>query len=107
MSGFLPGEWGAYGDSGMNIARGESGGVPDDFWRRRMAASLMGGQNNQGAFGGLANAGAALGGAMALKSMQPDPLAGQKARMDAAGTPMGSGGMLGPLNRLFSLGGGA
>ena len=104
MSGFLPGEWGAYGNSGMNIARGESGGVPDDFWRRRMAASLMGGQNNQGAFGGLANAGAALGGAWALKNMQPDPLAGQKARMDAAGTPMASNGL---LARLFSLGSGA
>lgn len=72
--------------------------------RRRMAGALMGNQNNHGMFGGLANAGSAIGGAMALKAMQPDPMAGQKARMAAAGTPMGSDGL---LSKLFSLGGGA
>lgn len=76
---------------------------PQEIWKQRMAASLMGNQDNHGMFGGLANAGSAIGGAMALKAMQPDPMAGQKARMAAAGTPMGSDGL---LSKLFSLGGG-
>lgn len=73
-----------------------------DYAKQRMATALMSNQNSQGAFGGLANAGAALGGAYALKNMQPDPMAGQKARMAAAGTPMASDGF---LAKLFSLGG--
>jgi hypothetical protein len=75
-----------------------------DWAKQRMAQALMTPQNNQGAYGGLANLGSSLGGAYAMKSMMPDPMAGQKARMAAAGTPMGSNGF---LSNLFSLGGAA
>lgn len=92
---------------GNNIYNGESGGVPDDFWKQRMAATLMGNQGGQGALGGLANAGASLAGAYAMKRLQDPTDQGQqfmRQRMAAAGTPMSDSGWLG---RLFSLGSGA
>lgn len=101
--GIMPGEW----DHGqLGIYRGESGGMPDEFWKQKMAAALMNNQGAQGANAGLANAGNALAGAYAMKRMQDPTDQGQafmKQRMAAAGTPMGNTGWLG---KLFSLGGG-
>lgn len=77
-----------------------------DYAKQRMAASLMAPQN-QGAFGGLANAGSTLAGAYAMKQLQDPANQGQqfmRQRMAAAGTPMDNNSWLG---QLFSLGGGA
>lgn len=64
----MPGEWN----------NGQLGNInPDDVGRLRMAAILMGNQNNQGLGGGLANAGSALAGAWAMKHLQhPAGMAG-------------------------------
>ncbi len=78
-----------------------------DYAKQQMARTLMGTQNNQGAMGGLANAGQALAGAYAMKRLQDPTDQGQqfmRQRMAAAGTPMAENSWLG---KLFSLGGGA
>jgi hypothetical protein len=75
-----------------------------DYAKQRMAMALMGQHGAQGNNSGLANAGGAIGGAVALKALQ-DKASGQpfmRDRMAAAGTPMASPFSLG---NLFSLGG--